>query len=236
MNGTFQSPAPQPAAAYIPPAVGRNNRTTAPAVAQLPGAPLQVINIILPHGANSTPGYADYPQPGNSIYVISSNGPIHIKQENGVFLPMLAGQSLKLSGGAHFKTVSVKNPSTTATLTATIVVGYDDFKNPAQPSQLVTPSEGLTLIASTNVAQPLSTTDIYFTQGFFYGYSALVNGTPTNNNANVAIGKSAKYQPDLIGPGQVDFPISANPGRMFNLANIYIIGTQNDGIFWTITL
>ena len=217
------SPAP------VPPDIGtannRSNRVVPKPQVVIQNAALEPYTFVLRTGETQTHAIS-----GNRFFVVTATGPVNIRPAGQVFNQYVPGQSFRAKSGS-FTQLNVKNPSTTAQLTVTIIVGFDDFESFVAPLQPGVITEWLVTIAQTNTVQALATMDVWFTQMFLYGYSALAVATAVNNGANVYIGKSTTYLPDVITPGEPDWPLTAPAGKMLNAANLYILGQQGDGLF-----
>jgi hypothetical protein len=187
-----------------------------------------VSTVLIPAGSKTI-----LQEAGDRFTIISTSGPVKIKPEpagDGVIY--YGGASPKFS--APFQFLTIVNQSSTATLTMLIWVGFENLPNQFPLQIPVTPIEILGSIKTTGTAQALSTTDLYFRLGFVYGYSGFA-GTPTvptNNQNNAYVGRSQKYQPDLLAPG-LAVPFSVPDGELLNAANCYINGVANDGWFFT---
>jgi len=171
---------------------------------------------------------------GTTFRIIFSTGPVEVQPRpnfNRTMMFMGEGQTVADPG---FDKLELINPSATANLTVTIWVGHNWIEDHSPALYPVTATEGLTVIASAAI-QPLSTTDLYFRQGFLWGYKSFTNGLPTNNAGNVAIGMSAAFQPTLIFPGGGYTLYQAPQGQLYNLANFFMQGANPDGIFWSLT-
>ena len=201
-----------------------------PPLPPTPNKKNELVTVPIPAG-----GSLPIPLSGDRFFVLKATGPVWIKQAGGDYLPYVAGQASKLRN-AQFTMLWFYNPSTTSSITISVVIGFDDYVTFSAPPLLVNVTEGLSLITATGVVQAISAVDVFFTAGFLYGYNALAAGTAVNNAGTVAVGKSKTYLPDIITQGENDWPIQAPAGRMFNLATWYMLGTQTDGLFWSVVL
>lgn len=176
-------------------------------------------------------GVTQLQETGDRFVILSSNLPVKIKPEPaGREETYYAGTTGVLKETFNF--LSIKNPSTTASLVLMIWVGFEHLVNNSPPAQPVTPMELLTVIAVTNTIQPVSTVDLYFRVGWFYAYASFTGGVPANNLANIQLGRSKTFQPDQLAPGQW-FSYALPDRQLFNLANIFVQGTAGDGVFFT---
>ena len=191
----------------IPVASGRSNRTQNAFPPTSPNKKLETVSVIL-----SANGTQIVPLAGDRFFVLKSTAPAMIALPGGPPVPYLPGQGLHLRNSA-FTALTISNPSKTASIKLTIALGFDDYDNFSMPLLDPVINEGLTLITAGATPQPVSTVDLYFQTGFFFAYKALVKGTPTNNGAAVAIGKSSTYQPDTFSPAS---PIFKSPCRPEN--------------------
>ena len=213
--------------AVIPMAAGASAAAPLPPT---PNKPMDFFTAPIPAGVTIPVSIA-----GNRFFVLKCTGTVMIKQSGGDYLPYVAGQGMRLHN-SQFTRLFMQNPSTTSAVTVAMAIGFDDYQNFSAPPLLANVAEGLTLIINTGVVQAISALDVFFTAGFLYGYNALAAGTAVNNANTVAIGKSKTYLPDIITQGEADWPILAPPGRMFNLANWFMLGTAADGLFWSVVL
>jgi hypothetical protein len=168
---------------------------------------------------------------GNRFTILQSNLPVKIQ-------PLPGGRNETYYQGMGnqfqepFNGLIVTNPSLTSQLVMRIYVGFDDIFNYTAPLLPAAPFDNFTAIAVTNTPQPLSATDQWFRKGIVFGYSAAPNGAAPSNNNNLAyIGKTAANQPEQLAQG-LYLPYEAPAGEMFNLANIYVLGTAGDGVFF----
>jgi len=211
----------------IPPVLGRSNRVPQITVPISPGKSLESFTLML--AASET---RLIPAIGDRFFVLSATGYVLIAPSNAQPVPYVAGQSLILRG-SQFKQLTVTNPSSTAQLKLLLVAGFDDYQQFSPPAIPGTVTEGQATIAQTGVVQPISATDIYFVDAWFYGYSSVAVANVVLNGANINFGKSKAFLPDIIVPGAVDWPVRPPPGKMWNLANLYMVGTQGDGLFYS---
>lgn len=224
-SGGAQSMATDPLPPPIPVAPGFPGHKQAPSTRN---KAMETVTIPLGPGAGQA-----LPLAGNRFFVVSSTGPVNIRAQNAPYVTYYGGEGLR-GKQSDFSTLWVQNPSATGSVTFTMAIGFDDFLSGAIPALPGAVVEAVTILTANTTPQPLSTVDVWFVSAFFYGYKALAGATPTNNGANVSIGKSATYQPDIIAPGQVDYPITPPPGRAMNLAQLYFQGAAGDGLFWSV--
>lgn len=97
----------------------------------------------------------------------------------------------------------------------------------------VTATEGLKVLADTNITAITTDTTIYFRKAFFYGYKSFTSGVPTANTGALNVGKSATYLPDIVNPGEAIW-IEAPLGTKFRLADINFKGAAGDGLFYSL--
>lgn len=167
---------------------------------------------------------------GNQFMVISLNIQAKIQpQPAGRAETYYAGDTFR--GPDPFDFLTVNNPSSTASLTLVIWVGFDARANYSPIMVPTGPIQVLKVLTAANTPTAVSAVDQYFRKGWLYAYNAFANGLPTNNGANIQVGKSKTYQPDQLAPGAV-IPYEFPAGQVFNLANVFFQGAVGDGLYF----
>jgi hypothetical protein len=178
-------------------------------------------------------GTLEHPISGTSLQVLSSPCPLDIQYDVSAGpMSFAPGFGIAVPKQSPFSLLVIKNPLSSS-ITIVLCVGWGKHKASIAPAYVVTPIEGW-VACVTGVVTPLSTTPVYFRNGFFYGFQgAPVGAAPVNNAGSVNIGKTANL-PDIVQSSQwVQY--QAPPGQLYNLAKFNILGTSPDGIFYSLT-
>jgi hypothetical protein len=193
---------------------------------------------------------------GSQWQLLNAPCPIPVRYDmTAGFSTYVSGLGVVIQSLSDFTQLEFQNPLNYP-ITITVSFGWDGLEGYVQPNFPAITIEGFFLFSGgsqnfgaqigsilivngvivNNGASGIALGNVYFRNGFFYGYQAgIFILPPATANANAAyIGRTANLIDQIPKGGWVQYQPPA--GQFFNLANFYCKGTSsNDGVWFSLT-